>query len=246
MSFRYCLRLTVFTLWLFGTVFLIAGFQTPEFRDAAAAQDVLWRDYSWFETRAERLAFASAWHQDMNALRTWKWAYFNFASGLYALGASLLTTAYLFRFRTWGNLGDCATPRSRTSIVALVTLAWCGWLLAQTMLLFQDHERHYFPHWADTLIIPLSGIAILGALGYPILLLLTCSALWRARLPVALSISNGQHRWRSRIAATIASLVIVFAILSVAEAFAYGHWLFVPVMALWIYCALALRAAATS
>jgi hypothetical protein len=185
--------------------------------------------------------------EQLEFLRTDKWQFFDAGSCLIALAASLALALVLLRIRHWQDVVNLQTPRHRIVILGVCMIAWFWWCRSVMEQLQQDLDREKFLPWADTIGIPMVGIGLVLFGGLIILTPLTWFlALRRAKLPVSLWI------WRddAPVASWFFSLCAAFAVLCgvqyLWEVFHYGPYIGAPAVPLWIYGALAVRAAALS
>jgi hypothetical protein len=191
--------------------------------------------------------FMQRWHEERDTLRTEKWALFDFGTSLIALAVCLVATCLLLRIKRLCDIVSLKTPSRKWLILGLGLIAWFGLFLAAWQGFLNDYQREEFPPWADSMGIPLSGLSTTALLGCLVLTPLAWFlALRNAALPVDLWIWRHDAPLRSWFFSICAGISLCFGALELWGAFESGPYLMVPVVFLWIYATLAVRAAGIS
>jgi hypothetical protein len=227
-----------------GLVLLVVGSLMPAYTDPLVAE----RIRSGLEcepgipNKNENLQCDSErWYRSMNALRTNKWSLVDGGGGLLASGLTLGVFFWQSRKKPWRQL---LTPKSSLSILALAALSWLMQIPAYEVLFLTELARGYYPHWADSIAIPMLQFrTILLALFLPYM------AIWLsfvvgARLPVAVISTVPGRPFVNTFWSVAAALLVVSIGLVLIGAILEGPIVKVPFLWLTIWLALCARAAA--
>jgi hypothetical protein len=227
-----------------GLMILIIGTLMPAYTDSEPAERIrlgLECERGIPNTDKDRRCDSQLWHRSMNSLRTSKWSLVDGGAGLLLSG---LTTCVFFWWRGRKPRRLWLTPKSTLSILALAGLCWLVQIPAYALHFITEMTRGYYPHWADTIAIPMieSESILLG-------LFLPYMAIWLAfvvgaRLPVSL-FSTVPGRPLVNVFWTGASaLLMVPIVLVLIGAVLEGPTVMVPFLWLTLWLALCARAAA--
>jgi hypothetical protein len=227
-----------------GFALLVIGAWMPAYTDPAAAE----RIRSGLEcqpgipnTDENRRCDDQLWHRAMNTLRTNKWRLIDGGGGLLASGLTMAVFFGASRRKSWRQL---LTPGSSLSILALAGLAWLMQIPAYGLLLMTELTRGYYPHWADSIAIPMLQLqsTVFG-------LFLPYMGIWLffvvgARLPVSIfSTIPGRPLLNAFWTAATALLLLLTGLVLVG-AILEGAILIVPFLWLTLWLTLCARAAA--
>jgi len=192
-------------------------------------------------------AFTQRWHEERDTLRTQKWELFDFGTNLIAFAACLVATGLMLRIQHLRDIVNLNTPSRSWLILCCCLIAWFGLFYTEWQGLLDDYQREEFPPWADSMGIPmyeLSATALLGCILFiPLVWFL---ALRNAALPADLWIWRHDAPLRSWFFSICAGISLCFGALVLWSTFESGPYLMVPVIFLWIYATLAVRAAGIS
>jgi hypothetical protein len=227
-----------------GLVFVVTGFLMPAYKDPVAAE----RIRSGFEcergipNHSENLRCDSkTWHRSMNALRTNKWSLVDGGGGLLASALMLFAFSWSSGQRSWGQL---LTARSGLLMLALAGLSWLVQIPAYVLFFITEGARDYYPHWADSIVIPIfeTRSLVLG-------LFLPYMSIWLifvvgARLPVALFSTVPGRPLVNAFWTGATALILVPVGLYLISAVLDGPIMMVPFLWLTFWLALCARAAA--
>jgi len=151
----------------------------------------------------------------------------------YGVCALLLSGVLAVRHRIWRMM----TPRTALPIVAAALLAPALTVAASVFDLIQGMERGEFPHWADSLGIPLMGMPVLlvAALVWSLAHLAFLSGKRRSGVPLRNAFARGANIWLLVVAAI--TLILTAGLL------VEGAYWFAPAGVLWLYLYVTLAAA---
>lgn len=95
------------------------------------------------------------WHRSMSALRTSKWR-------LVDGGGGLLVSGLMMAVFSWWNArkhrSHLLTAKKSLWILTLASLCWWMQIPAYQLFLMTEGARDYYPHWADSIAIPIFQI----------------------------------------------------------------------------------------
>lgn len=243
MSFRITLLIACLGLLIAGAELIHQSWQMPEWTDESKVDDV----QSWpvpdVSSGPAYREYNRRWAAEMDALRTEKWPTYDAGAALVALGASLAIGIFLLRIRTMSDIVKLTTPRKGWMIYLLAMLAWFAYWVSALAALFEGFDRYEFPYWADSLLAPMIAFAAFTVLGWLVLSLAAWLVLRHPHLPASLWIWRKDLPMHTGLYTVGAGFFILFALEILRETYFYGHWAAVPAMLLWIYVALAFRAA---
>jgi hypothetical protein len=106
--------------------------------------------------------------------------------GFVAFGVGLVLLFALARVRSFGDLGSLQSPATRYGFLALAAVAWLSFIPAEWYWLGYTLNRGDYPHWADSIGIPMNAVKIFGQIGLPVVLLGVVVTLRGTVLPVRL------------------------------------------------------------
>lgn len=139
------------------------SFNIPEFTDAPAAEALILASGA-----GDPLCDDPAWYDRMDALRTSKWRFWDAGTALMGIGA--LAGAVGARF--WDSRVRAVTPATRRSYLLLGLLVLAVVFAAFAWSLVVDLDRGMFKICADSIGIPLFGMANIAAVITPLALAL--------------------------------------------------------------------------
>lgn len=154
----------------------------------------------------------------------------------YGVGALLLSGVLALRRRIW----RMTTPRSTLPFIAAALLAPVLEAAAFVFDLLQGQERGEFPHWADSLGIPLMGVPFLFIISLAwslahLAFLAFLAGVRRTVVPLHSAFARNANPWLLLVAAVTLALI--------AFQFAVGmYWHALPCI-VWLYLYVALAAA---
>jgi hypothetical protein len=227
-----------------GLVLVILGYLTPAYTDPVAAERIrsgLECERGIANNDVSLRCEIETWRRSMEALRTNKWSLVDAGGGLLASAVTMLGFLWWRGKKSWSRL---LTTRSSLSILALAGLGWLVQIPAFVLLLFTEASRGYYPHWADTLVIPITDIqsAVLT-------LLVPYMAIWLvfvvgARLPAPVFRNIPGRPLVNILWTGTAAVLLVPTVLYLLVAILNGPVAMVPFLWLTMWLALCARAAA--
>lgn len=229
-----------------GVILLIIGNLMPAYTDWAAAERVrsgLECERGIVNTDKDQRCDSELWYRSMDSLRTSKWNLVDSGAGLLLSG---LTMGVFFWWRGRQPRRLWLTPKSILSILALAALCWLVQIPAYALYFITGMTRGYYPHWADTIIIPMAASErIVLALFLPYM------AIWLvfvvgARLPVSLFSTAPGRPLVNALWTGASALLIVPLVLVLIWAVLEGPTLMVPSLWLTLWLMLCARASALS
>jgi hypothetical protein len=162
--------------------------------------------------------------------------------GMIALGISSVLALTLLRVKSLRDFCHIQTPRRLWVLFIQANVTWLAFAAVEIHWLFYTARRGDYPWWADSIGIPVGGIAIFTIVGLPVMNLGLLACTWRSSLPTNLWIApRGVWAWTAT--ATIFVLGL-FSLLAVVEALLAGHALQIPLLLSVVYLLLCGRAAA--
>jgi hypothetical protein len=191
------------------------------------------------------------WTRSMASLQTGKWRYLDAGMGLLASALTLVVFGWYCRRVGWEAWADLKTPRRAGTFVILASICWFVQIPAQLVSLFVAFTtRDCCPWWADSMIIPMVEIPMVGvALFFPYLAIWVClwlGFLFRSRLPAPFFLIVPERK-AVTILWTVATLVLAAPLmLYLGYTVLNGPTLMVPFLWLSLWLVLCLRAAALS
>lgn len=211
----------------FAVVLLLAGLGLLAYSLSLAP----YRDESAFMERYMRLSSGQSeeYGKLRNEMLTPKY-------GTQDYGVTLLLAAVLVALLNRKRGAPLATPSSRKSLgvlaLALPVLTVSGFVFD----LLQGFRRGEFPHWADSMSIPLMGapVALILLLVWALAHLGMFGGRYRGRVPIAHALSRESSWWLLFVSAATAVLILLFAFDGI-------YWYVVPGL-LWLYFYLCLAA----
>ncbi len=227
-----------------GAVLLVIGALMPAYNDPVAAERIISGDECapGIPKSDENLKCDSnLWHRSMSALRTSKWK-------LVDSGGGLLLSGLMIAVFFWLNVGKCRnqflTPKKSLWILTLAGLCWWIQIPAYQFFFLTEGARDYYPHWADSIAIPIFQIqeAVFG-------LFLPYMAIWLiflvgARLSAQVFSADRGRPLVNAIWTCAAALLLVPIGLYLVNAILDGPVLMVPVLWLTVWLVLSTHAAA--
>ena len=227
-----------------GLVFVVAGSLMPEYVDPEAAERIrsgLECEPGIHNTNEDRQCDSDLWYRSMNTLRTNKWSLVDGGGGLLVSGLTMSVFVWRNRQKSWRQL---STPRSSFSILVLAGLSWLMQIPAYTVFFVTELTRGYYPHWADSITIPM-----LQFRSTLLKLFLPYMALWvffvvGARLPVAIFSTVPGRPLVNALWSSAAGLLLLPIGLVLIGAILGGPIVMVPFLWLTLWLTLCARAAA--
>lgn len=147
-----------------GSVPLLIGALMPAYTDPVAAERIIsgHECAPGIRNSDENLKCDSElWHRSMSVLRTSKWRLVDGGGGLLVSG--LMMAAFFWRSarKSWSR---SMTARKSLWILTLASLCWLVQIPAHLLFFLTEGARDYYPHWADSIAIPIFQIqeAVLG------------------------------------------------------------------------------------
>ena len=141
-----------------GAMLLVAGALMPAYNDPVAAERIFSGDECapGIPNRDENLKCDSElWHRSMSGLRTSKWRLVDGGGGLLLSGLML---AVFFWWNAGKRRNHFLTPKKSLWILALASLCWWMQIPAYHLFFLTEAARNYYPHWADSIAIPIFAI----------------------------------------------------------------------------------------
>lgn len=243
MTLRSILLLLCLALLIGGSELLYQSTAMPEWTDENKAMSVMTWDPPQQMSGPGFDAYYRRWADELKAVRTEKWPYHDAGAAFVAFAVSLAAALFLLRINTDTDIKRLLTPKHRWAVWAIGALAWLGYMASAILALLEGFDRSEFPNWGDSLIVPVTGIVVITVVGWILYSLVAWFVLRRAELPVNLWIWRKDLPVHNSIATGAAAVSILIALELMRETYLYGHWLAVPALFLWVYTALAFRAA---
>jgi len=138
-----------------GSVILVIGTVMPAYTDPVAAERIISGQECKPGVRNSNENFrcdGELWHRSMSALRTDKWR-------LVDGGGGLLVSGLMMAVFSWWNARESRSrslTRTRSLwILALASLCWLMQIPAHLRFFLTEGARDYYPHWADSIAIPI-------------------------------------------------------------------------------------------
>lgn len=154
---RWCSHLALL-LVVVGSALLVIGVMTPAYNDPVVAERIIMGQECTpgISNRDENLKCDSdLWHRSMSALRTNKWKSVDRGGGLLASGLMIAVFS-------WWTARTCRsrplTAARSLWILVLASLCWWMQIPAYQLLFLSEGARDYYPHWADSIAIPIFQI----------------------------------------------------------------------------------------
>jgi hypothetical protein len=227
-----------------GFTLLVIGAWMPAYTDPVVAERI--RSGSECQpgipnTDENRRCDDQLWHRAMNTLRTNKWRLIDGGGGLLASGLTMAVFFGASRRKSWRQI---LTPGSSLSILALAGLAWLMQIPAYALLFVTELTRGYYPHWSDSIAIPMQSM-LFGLF----LLFLPYMGIWLvfvvgARLPVSIFSTIPGRPLLNAFWTTAAAMLLLLTGLVLVGAILEGAILMVPFLWLTLWLTLCARAAA--
>jgi hypothetical protein len=227
-----------------GLMLVIAGYSMPAYTDPVTAERIKSGqecERGIPNTNENLQCDSEQWHRSMRALRTSKWSLVDGGEGLLLSGLTAGAFCWWTRKKSWRQM---LTPSNSLSILAVAALSWLIQIPAYVLLFIAELTRGYYPHWADSIAIPISQFeSILLGLFLPYM------AIWLlfvvgARLPAQVfSTIPGRPLVNAFWTGATALLVVPIA-LALIGAILEGPTLMVPFLWLTLWLTLCARAAA--
>lgn len=246
MNLRIGLLLLCMALLIGGGELLRQSAAMPEWIDENKAMEVQSWDLPLQLHGPAYDAYNTRWAAAMDSLRTQKWPFHDAGAAFVAIGLSLAAALLLLRLRTVDDIRTLKAPRRKWVIWLAGSLAWFGYMSSAILALLEGFDRFEFPTWSDSILIPITGIAVVAVVGWLIYCLIAWLLLRHADLPVSLWIWRTDLPMHTGFSTVFCGLLVFLALELLRETYLYGHWLAVPALFLWIYAALCFRAAALS
>jgi hypothetical protein len=243
MTLRITLLIVCLGLLVAGAELVHQSADMPQWIDETQAENV----QSWpvpdITSGPAYRAYNKHWAAAMDALRTNKWPTYDAGAAMMALGASLAIGLYLLGIRNGADVAALTTPRRGWMVYLLAMAAWFGYWGSALAAVYQGFDRYEFPYWADSLLIPMVKFAIAAVIGWLVLSVVAWIVLRHPHLPASLWIWRKDFPMHTGLYTVGAATFILFALEVLRETYFFGHWAAIPAMLLWIYTALAFRAA---
>lgn len=141
-----------------GSALLVIGALMAAYTDPVAAERIIsgHECAPGISNRDENFRCDSElWHRSMRALRTNKWR-------LVDGGGGLLVSGLMMAVFSWWNAGKyrghLLTAKKSLWILTLASLCWWMQIPASLLFLMTEGARGYYPHWADSIAIPIFQI----------------------------------------------------------------------------------------
>lgn len=243
MSLRAALLILCLALAVSGGELVRQSLAMPQWTDEEKAQEVMTWDPPQEMSGPAFDAYYQRWSDALKAVRTQKWLYKDAGAAMIAFAVMLAAALLLFGIRTVEDVRRLQTPRRRWEIWLLASVGWLGYMASAVVALFQGFDRSEFPPWADSLLVPIFGIAAVAAIGWVILSLVTWLVLRHAALPAGLWVWRKDLPMHTGLSAVFAGTSLLIALELLRETYLYGHWSAVPPLMIWAYATLCLRAA---
>lgn len=246
MSLRIWLLLLCFALLTGGGELVRQSLAMPQWTDEDKAQAVMTWDPPQEMSGPAFDAYYQRWSDALKSVRTQKWLYKDAGAAMIVFAVSLAAALILFGIRTGDDVKRLKTPRRRWEIWLLASAGWLGYMASAVVALFQGFDRSEFPPWADSLFIPIFGIAVVTAVGWVVLSAVALLVLRRAALPASLWIWRKDLPMHTGLSAVFAGTILLFTLELLRETYLYGHWSAIPPLLIGAYATLSLRAAAVA
>lgn len=237
---------------ILGIALIVWSLPMPVYADHAKAQEVLSRNCSFDEarnapmSREDRRRCTDLWFADMAAVRTSKWPLQDRGLALIAFAATVAGGIWYFRRDGATSWRELMTPRTRIGFLLTGMVIWGAQLPAHLFALGQNAGREMFPHWADSLGIPIHQLTWEMKVTLPIVTLLGIAALWRAKLPTSLWHWDRGKPWRCWGWSMLCAVATALLVADVSLALVGGRFLLVPLGCVGVYLVLSARAAMLS
>jgi hypothetical protein len=236
-----CLALLVAAV---GLTLVVVGYSMPAYTDPVAAERIKSGqecERGIPNTNEDLRCDTERWHRSIRALRTIKWDLIDGGEGLLLSGLTIGGFFWWTRKKPWGQL---LTPRNGLSILALAALSWFIQIPAYGLLFVTELTRGYYPHWADTIAIP-----ILRFQSFLLGMFLPYMAIWLlfvvgARLPAPVLSAIPGRPLVNAFWTGVTGLMLVLIALALIGAILEGPTLMVPFLWLTLWLTLCARAAA--
>jgi hypothetical protein len=241
---RHWLAYVALLLTAVGLMFVTIGYSMPAYTDPAVAERIrsgLECERGIPNTNENLQCDSALWYRSMNALRTNKWSFVDGGEGLFLSG---LTMCVFFWWRGRKPWRLWLTPKSSLSIIALAAVSWLMQIPAYVLFFITDLTRGYYPHWADSIAIPILQFeSILLGLFLPYM------AIWLffvvgARLPVSVFSTVPGRPVVNTFWTGATVLLLVPVALVLIGAILEGPIMMVPILWLTLWLVLCARAAA--
>jgi hypothetical protein len=106
--------------------------------------------------------------------------------GFIALGVGFALLFALTHVRSFRDIGSLRSPSTRYSFLALSAVVWLSFIPAEWNWLGYALSRGDYPHWADSIGIPMYAVQTFGQNGLPVVLVGVLITLRGTTLPVKL------------------------------------------------------------
>lgn len=243
MNLRIGLLLLSLALVIGGAELLRQSAAMPEWTDEAKAMDVQNWDLPAQLQGPAYEAYNRRWAAAMDALRSQKWPYHDAGAAFIAFGLCLGAGLFLLRVNTLDDVKALRTPRQKWVIWLAGSLAWFGYMSSAILALLEGFDRFEFPTWADSILTPITGLAVVAVVGWLIYCVIAWLLLRHVELPANLWLWRKDLPMHTGFSTVFCGMLVVLALELLRETYLYGHWLAVPALLIWIYAALAFRAA---
>ena len=225
-----------------GIILIAQSAATPEFNNAQRAYEL----QNMSAPAGDRAAVEEVtrqWANEMHALRTGKWRRHDLGRGLITVALCLIGIIVFFRLWDVRNALAIETPGSLLSMLLMITGTWLSVIVVNAADLSEAQERHHFPHWADSIGIPISSVAIIVLAAWPILLIGGWISARGAPLPVTLWAWDAMHpRWSAFWSAAYGTVALLILVSLITDGIR-GYFLYIPLQLLAAYLVLSGRAA---
>jgi hypothetical protein len=148
-------------------------FDAPRLRDEAWAASVQYGD-------------SDRYFAEYGRNRTLASRGFDVALGVASFGISTLVLLLATRCWSISAVLKARTPRRRWTIFVAANVVWAYYIWATGRMLMVQFNRQEFPPWADSMGIPIAGIAAFAVVGGLLMNLGLALYLYRAQLPVGM------------------------------------------------------------
>ncbi len=183
--------------------------------------DPHWRDQLYGPQWFNRYTPADAWFALRAKLLTAREEEQDLGIAAAGLGIGLATVLAGAGVRTWADLGDLRSPATRRQFRWSAILAWLSFVPSAWVFYVYTSVRDDYPPMGDIIMIPCAGVAVLGVVGLPVVVLGVNLATMGRPLPVPLW-TRPIVRWRNPVswavwvALVAASAVLVIGVLQMS------------------------------
>jgi hypothetical protein len=131
-------------------------------------------------------SLTAEWHAAKAKVETPRNRLLNLGMGVIAFGVGLALLFALTHVRSFRDLGSLKSPATRYDFLALSALVWLSFIPAEWSWFGYTLDRGDYPHWADSIGIPMYAVQTFGQNGLPVVLLGVLITLRGTTLPVEL------------------------------------------------------------